>query len=161
MEALLKSDVIGKKIVDVTYREQRVTNSGIVRDYFFVLDSNFLFQLLQFGLRFICEIPVNINKDRSRDTIRYLYKKITAVITDSHFYPPASADKSLSNPPYDDVYIILDNVLCIANRFFENMENAVVILEKQELLEFGYRYFDYWTQEEVQIESLFNIESKT
>ena len=156
MKKLIKKSVLGQRITEITYTEQSLLSFGIVKNYFLLLESKLIIQLLPFGLRAINDRPQQTILDQSNEAQQCLNKIITAVVTDTCFYSPASIDELLQNPPYDDVCLILNKAFWMANRFFINTENSLTIDNKEELQQISKHYFDYWTREEVCLDNLFD-----
>ena len=157
MPKLKKDQVINRSLADVLSSEQRLPNDIPVKKFFLVLDNGLVIYLMPYGLNIIKIVPSNANWERNEDVKRCLNRKIISVITDSCFYPPASDDADLRNPPYDDVYVILDHDLWIANRFFENGENSLTIESSNELYNLSEQYFDYWTRDKINLENVIRV----
>lgn len=155
MSSLKQSEVVGTTVTDVLCTDQELAAGGVVRAFYLVLDTGTPIQLLPFGLRVEDRMPQVAVADRSREARLCVGRQITAVITDSRQYRPAHVDRSLENPPYDDVYLVLDCQIWVANRFFENGENSLTVDGKDELLQLSDEYYDYWTRERVDLDSAF------
>lgn len=154
MIALKQSEVVGTTVTEVLYTDHELADGGVVRAFYLVLDTGTSIQLLPFGLSVEDRIPQFAVTDRSREARLCVGRQITAAITDSREYRPAHVDRSLENPPYDDVYLVLDRQIWVANRFFENIENSLTVDGKDELLQLSDEYYDYWTRERVDLKEL-------
>lgn len=154
MSKLKQDQVINRVLVDILSSEQRLPNDISVKDFFLVLDNKLVIHLMPYGLRIVAQVPSSANLERNKDVKRCLKRKITSVITDSSFYHPACDDDDLRNPPYDDVYIILDHAIWMANRFFENGENSLTVESSIELYNLSEHYFDYWTRDEINLKKV-------
>lgn len=153
MSALKQSEVVGKTVTEVLCTDQELAAGGVVRAFYLVLDTGTPIQLLPFGLRVEDRTPQSAVADRSREARLCVGRQITAVMTDSRHYPPAHVDRRLENPPYDDVYLVLDRHIWVANRFFENAENSLTVDGRDELLQLSDEYYDYWTRERIDLDS--------
>lgn len=155
MRALKQSEVVGKTVTEVLCTAQKLAAGGVVRTFYLVLDTGTPIQLLPFGLRVERQTPQSAVADLSHEARLCVGRQITAVITDSRHYPQAHVDSRVQNPPYDDVYLVLDRQIWVANRFFENAENSLTADGKDELLKLSDEYYDYWTRERVDLDSAF------
>jgi hypothetical protein len=154
MRALDQSEIVGKRVTEVLGIEEQLTAGGAYTAFYLVLDTGTTIQLLPFGLRVEQQTPPSAVPHPSEEARFCVGRQITAVITDSREYRPAHEDRSLENPPYDDVYLILDRKMWVANRFFLNPENALSIDGRDELVQLSNDYFDYWTRERVDLKGL-------
>lgn len=160
MTKLTEGDVIGQQIKSVRTCYRQLGSRTQVEDIFLVLDSGLILELLPDGIR-----VADANRGFTRATLAQngedcLGRTITMVVTDENFYPAASIDDERRNPPYDDVYIILDGEIWIANRFFENGENSLTVETLDELYELSDHYYSYWDRNEVSLRNLRTVRNK-
>lgn len=149
MVRLDKNDIVGKCISLVFTCEKNLSDGFPVTEIYLLLDTGLILQLLPYGVRPLLHMPDRVKEDKSTAINNVIRAKITNVVTDDNYYHDAINDKTLSDPPYDDVYVILDNGRWIANRFFENGENALITEENEELSKLSDKYYDYWNRCEV------------
>ena len=152
MTRLDRMDVVGRSVQRSYRREYSVaTGVGEWVDYFLVLDTGRLIQLVPYGLRAVEGIPPGAAPCQSGEVAKYMHALIVAVLTDECSHHPASEDPLLRSPPYDDVVILFDNGAWIANRITCNGESVMAVEGLAELVPLSERWFDYWSRDCVDV----------